>query len=661
MAQRVAQTSFQIGLGCSDLLPNRAGENLTRILYATPLNKQPTPSFNDSSCGTRTSINQSAGVACGTCAAYMHIPLPDEIELCMCDARTRSQVECLGLPGASWTRGGIRPGRTRAVLPECRLMKRSRPLLLLIVFLSTPVGTASWVNSGFGSFCTTVHATSLVLFSRGRWSNATHLGYALPRPRLIWILLLGIVISGTSAQPTDMMAPSPLPPPSLPPPSPPPGPPVWCGSHSATMCQNCPWTPNDNIRSGWAGAGWCGGDCVWDYALSTCNPPPSPPSPRPLLLHVTYDIAPPKTPPSAPPTMPPLIPPLAPQSVAPVIRRHLSAVWEGPFADTYLGGYCSPSISEATLEAAQAAVEVTGGCNGITKEPSSYTGRAGTTLKASPTGETSWIYAISPVWCGGHSATMCQNCPWTPNDNIRSGWAGAGWCNGNCVWDYASSTCNPPPSPPPSPPLSPPHPPAPPLLPPSVWNCDNKPPYSGNCPNYYGCHYSTTVPHGGAHKIISQCSCLAYCDYDSRCCLPAPSPPMSPPSPPPGCGDTCNFANDGDCDDGGIGAEYVACGLLGSDCADCGIRSNVIDAMLPFPPPPSPPNVRARVKLTLTAHCFNLTQPGSHESRGHRPHRCRRPHRHHQTHRRLHLQAQCLPSRRPQAPCLPYLRLHQDS
>ena len=39
-----------------------------------------------------------------------------------------------------------------------------------------------------------------------------------------------------------------------------------------------------------------------------------------------------------------------------------------------------------------------------------------------------------------------------------------------------------------------------------------------------------------------------------------PSPPRPPPSPPPPpglCGETCNYAGDGDCDDGGSGAEYT--------------------------------------------------------------------------------------------------------
>eukprot|EP00900_Chrysochromulina_parva_P011793 jgi/Chrpa1/20614/Chrysochromulina_OHIO_Genome00026547-RA len=62
----------------------------------------------------------------------------------------------------------------------------------------------------------------------------------------------------------------------------------------------------------------------------------------------------------------------------------------------------------------------------------------------------------------------------------------------------------------------------------------------------------------------------------------APSGPRAPPSPSaPGlCQNTCvgfpTYASDGDCDDGGPGAEFADC-VYGTDCADCGVR--------PFPPP----------------------------------------------------------------------------
>lgn len=39
----------------------------------------------------------------------------------------------------------------------------------------------------------------------------------------------------------------------------------------------------------------------------------------------------------------------------------------------------------------------------------------------------------------------------------------------------------------------------------------------------------------------------------------------------PLCTNTCSFSNDGDCDDGGPGADFNLC-ALGTDCADCGSR-----------------------------------------------------------------------------------------
>ena len=65
----------------------------------------------------------------------------------------------------------------------------------------------------------------------------------------------------------------------------------------------------------------------------------------------------------------------------------------------------------------------------------------------------------------------------------------------------------------------------------------------------------------------------------------APAPPSPPPPPPvpPGCTNTCSYAGDKDCDDGGPGSDYNLCDL-GTDCADCGPRVNAP------PPPPSPPS-----------------------------------------------------------------------
>ncbi len=37
------------------------------------------------------------------------------------------------------------------------------------------------------------------------------------------------------------------------------------------------------------------------------------------------------------------------------------------------------------------------------------------------------------------------------------------------------------------------------------------------------------------------------------------------------CDNTCTWANDGTCDDGGSGSSFSVCDL-GTDCADCGPR-----------------------------------------------------------------------------------------
>jgi len=67
------------------------------------------------------------------------------------------------------------------------------------------------------------------------------------------------------------------------------------------------------------------------------------------------------------------------------------------------------------------------------------------------------------------------------------------------------------------------------------------------------------------------------------------------------CEDTCEHANDGDCDDGGEGNEFQSCGL-GTDCIDCGDRcgtplpntrnlppASPSPPRMPLPPLPPPP------------------------------------------------------------------------
>ena len=61
------------------------------------------------------------------------------------------------------------------------------------------------------------------------------------------------------------------------------------------------------------------------------------------------------------------------------------------------------------------------------------------------------------------------------------------------------------------------------------------------------------------------------------------APFAPPPTAPSGCNatgeETCEYAADGECDDGGVGSEFDDCGW-GTDCSDCGLRFHL---------PPSPP------------------------------------------------------------------------
>ena len=54
------------------------------------------------------------------------------------------------------------------------------------------------------------------------------------------------------------------------------------------------------------------------------------------------------------------------------------------------------------------------------------------------------------------------------------------------------------------------------------------------------------------------------------------------------CTNTCSSASDNDCDDGGPGAEYSVCSL-GADCVDCGPRTAPDTSPASPPPPFSPP------------------------------------------------------------------------
>jgi len=93
--------------------------------------------------------------------------------------------------------------------------------------------------------------------------------------------------------------------------------------------------------------------------------------------------------------------------------------------------------------------------------------------------------------------------------------------------------------------------------------------------------------------------------------------PLSPPPPPPPpdntvCLEDCRWSSDGDCDDGGAGSEYSACGY-GNDCVDCGARPILFPprsppapnerSPLPWPPPSSPPE--SPLPRSFTDNCID--------------------------------------------------------
>lgn len=83
---------------------------------------------------------------------------------------------------------------------------------------------------------------------------------------------------------------------------------------------------------------------------------------------------------------------------------------------------------------------------------------------------------------------------------------------------------------------------------------------------------------------------------------PLPPLPPLPPRAPPGnddmCGNTCNFASDSECDDGGPGSDYAIC-TFGSDCEDCGDREETPQQPQPPSPPPPPPPPSTSTLLEL--------------------------------------------------------------
>ena len=117
-----------------------------------------------------------------------------------------------------------------------------------------------------------------------------------------------------------------------------------------------------------------------------------------------------------------------------------------------------------------------------------------------------------------------------------------------------------------------------------AWGGDNSCPYYAN---------DGVCDDGGPGSQHSDCATGTDCT-DCGAPLPSPpplgpgSPPAAPPPTPPArpplgpgyvyripslCQETCQYSNDGECDDGGAGSSYSDC-MPGSDCTDCGTRSD---------------------------------------------------------------------------------------
>lgn len=100
----------------------------------------------------------------------------------------------------------------------------------------------------------------------------------------------------------------------------------------------------------------------------------------------------------------------------------------------------------------------------------------------------------------------------------------------------------------------------------------------GDCNNT--CDYPSdgTCDDGGPGSDYALCALGSDCDDcgsragDSDPVDPDPDPDPDP-GPTAGCSNTCEYASDGDCDDGGPFSDYSYC-ALGTDCDDCGPRSD---------------------------------------------------------------------------------------
>ena len=128
--------------------------------------------------------------------------------------------------------------------------------------------------------------------------------------------------------------------------------------------------------------------------------PTASPTGAPIFAPSITPIASPTDAPTFAPTLTPIASPTGAPIFAPSLTPTTSPTNDG-YVGYYLAEYASGPASDiffSTLSAAQTACRANPTCNGITKEPANnnkYSLRKGTTLFASSTGETSWLYQRS--------------------------------------------------------------------------------------------------------------------------------------------------------------------------------------------------------------------------------------------------------------------------
>ena len=331
----------------------------------------------------------------------------------------------------------------------------------------------------------------------------------------------------------------------------------------------------------------------------TSGPSPPPPSPPPPSL------SPPSPLPSPPPPSPP--PPTLPPGFMTQAEKSAAAGAAGYYA----GGACSYTLAVGSNTWHNTAGECVTHCRTVTNAGTAmYTGYGPASCALSCTSSgcttTGCTYPSNPPNSGLCSCrtAACANgvgTPYAPNGRTACD-SPATWetgCNSDGMTGglYWLSSSPPPSPPPPSPP--------PPSPPPPGTSGPSPPDYSGvytelraaaaatgavDCQNSYGSIGGLAGPlywNNGCYQSDppSDQTCAATLSFGLRIC------PCSPPAgggtgggggggvaPVAGggyskCRNTCSYARDGDCDDGGPGSEFSTCSL-GSDCTDCGTRSS---------------------------------------------------------------------------------------